>query len=223
MRHQLTAAICVLLILPFIRLHAAEQRDLLDNPVTVAAPVVPQVVVAKDVKDLPAEAVRAVEAFNAAEAKARAAYDKAVEAERAKLLKSLETAKANATKAGNLEGAMAVKSVSEKLTVVEKRPDMAVMAADVGVDALVNGKWVYSFVRPDGTTGSAPVSFDREGKFIGGRGWKEDSYKIVGTKLIVYTADKSVWAIFIKTETGWDQDPKTTSGNGNVHKLTLQP
>lgn len=108
----------ILTILAICSLSAADPtKDVLDNtiPATVAAPPVPQVIVYKDIKDLPPEAVRALDTFNREEARVRFEYEKKVETERKRLLTALEQAKMAATRNGKLEEALAVKKVAELL------------------------------------------------------------------------------------------------------------
>lgn len=95
-------------------------KDVLDNsiePAKVAVPPVPQTVVYKDIKSLPVEAVRALDAFNREEARVRSEYEKKVETERKRLLAALDSAKASSTRNGKLEEALAVKAVIEKVTI----------------------------------------------------------------------------------------------------------
>jgi hypothetical protein len=68
---------------------------------------------------LPAPIVKAEEAMNDAVAKARANYLKQVEAEVKKLQATLEREKAAATRAGQLEVAMAIKAKQDALVVAE--------------------------------------------------------------------------------------------------------
>jgi len=85
---------------------------------------------------LPAPVIKAEDAMNDAVNKARSVYIKAVEAEVKKLQAALEKEKQAATKAGNLELAMAIKAKQEAMTV----DAVVAKGAESGGDLLGEGK-----------------------------------------------------------------------------------
>lgn len=144
----------LLLIFSLTFLRAGEPRDLVDNPVSMAVPPAPQIIVYKDIKDLPAEAVRILESFNKEEIRLRSEYVKKIEIERTKLLKGLETAKVNATKMGNLEIALACKSL---LGAMEGKPEAPERTENPSkgepIDAITPGRDIPAIVWLSGNNG----------------------------------------------------------------------
>ncbi len=83
---------------------------------------------------LPASTANAVKAYDAEMAKAKAEYDKRDEAARKVLVVALKKAQDAETKAGNLEGALAIKKRIEELT-----PDL--LNNKIDVSKAIIGKW----------------------------------------------------------------------------------
>lgn len=104
----------------------------------------------KEAPPLPAPVVKAEETLDAAVSKAYAAYLKSVDAEVKKAQAALEKEKQAATKAGNLELALAIKAKQDALTVdavvaeAEKKIDADELlggAAKVDVAKVIVGTW----------------------------------------------------------------------------------
>jgi hypothetical protein len=131
---------------------------------------------------LPVPVVKAEEAMETAVNKALAIYLKTVEAEVKKMHATLEKEKAAATRAGNLELALAIKAKQDALTVDAVVTNAAGRGADllgesgkVDLAKMIVGKWNWT---------GREFEFGPGGKIIGFRG----DWKIVKNTIVVNTA-----------------------------------
>ncbi|MCL2647938.1 MAG: hypothetical protein FWD61_13145, partial [Phycisphaerales bacterium] len=119
------------------------------------------------------DAVAAVKAYEAAEAKAKADYEKAVATARAAAIKSLTAAMEKATKAGNLDEAVAIR---EKIAALKAEEEAGQVDPRV---ATIVGTWK----EPNGT----PWTFTADGR------WVATKYNVYGTWTLTATSLRVVF------------------------------
>jgi hypothetical protein len=135
---------------------------------------------------LPSAAQAALDRLAKAEAKIETDAAKARSTERQKAIKELEKAQTTATKAGDLDGAVAVKARVDDLKKAEEdAADLLGDARPAGKDPAVLALGSWSAVKTNGTTGTVDIAADKTVRITAGMQTFSGVWRIEKDRLVI--------------------------------------